>query len=139
MAYWVKVKYERNLYIIDLDRVSAFVCASNGRITLWLPDSTTSIVITKLANPDDYQKLLDYTDSIVENSLVGSWVKIFYDRNDYIINLNRISSFCYSHNDKITFWLPDSTLPIILTKQANFKDYKKIVNFIKNKTGHSFS
>lgn len=139
MAYWVKVKYERNLYIVDLDCVSAFVCASNGRITFWLPDSTTSIVITKLANPDDYQKLLDYTDKIVESSLVGSWVKIFYDRNDYIINLNRISSFCYSYNDKITFWLPDSTLPIILTKQANFKDYKKIVNFIKNKTGHSFS
>lgn len=139
MAYWVQLKYERNLYIVDLDRVSAFVCAPNGRITFWLPDSNTSVVIPRLGNPDDYHKLLNYTDSIVENSPVSFWVRISYDRSEYIINLHRISSFCYSYNDKITFWLPDSTLPIILTPQANLEDYNKVVNFIENKIGHSLS
>ncbi|MBZ8181900.1 MAG: hypothetical protein SAL07_18730 [Oscillatoria sp. PMC 1051.18] len=137
MAYWVKVKYERNEYVVDLDRISVFVVAPNGRVTFWLPDSSIPIIINRQANADDYQQVLQYVNQISSHSLMGAWVKIFYDRSEYVIDLNRISSFCYSPNDKVTFWLPDSSMPIIITKQGDPDSYTKVINFIFRKTGHS--
>ena len=137
MAYWVKVTFERNKYIVDLDRVSAFVCAPHGKINFWLPDASLPIIINQQSRPNDYQQLLNYINQISAHSLTGSWITLLYERCEYIIDLNRITSFCYSYSDKLTFWLPDSSTAIVITKQSDPEGYQKLMNFIGQKTGQS--
>jgi len=136
VAYWIKVSYERNDYVVDLDRLSAFACAPNGKITFWLPNSTLPIIINQQSNPEGYQQVLDYIQQVSAHSLTGSWIQLSYERNDYIIDLGRISSFCYTPTNRITFWLPDSSIPIIINEQKDPDTYQKILDFIKRKTGH---
>ena len=136
MAYWIKVTYERNEYVVDLDRLSAFACAPHGKITFWLPNSSVPIIINQQSNPEDYQKVLDYIQHVSAHSLSGSWVQISYERNDYAIDLNRISSFCYSPSGRLTFWLPDSSIPIIINEQKDPDTYQKILDYIQRKTGY---
>lgn len=137
MAHWVKLNYERQDYIVDLDSVSAFACAPNGRITFWLPDSALPIVINRQSNPSDYQSLLDYINDVAACALGSSWLRLNYERSDYIVDLSRIRSFCYSPNQKLAFWLPDSTLPIILTQQGDPEAYQKVRDYILRKTGYA--
>ena len=136
MAYWIKVNYERNEYVVDLDRLSAFACAPNGKITFWLPNSALPIIINQQSNPESYQQLLDYIQQVSAHSLSSSWIHLSYDRNDYIIDLNRISSFCYTSTNRITFWLPDSSIPIVINEQKDPDAYQKLVDYIARKTGH---
>lgn len=136
MAYWIKVNYERNEYVIDLDRLSAFACAPNGKITFWLPNSAIPIIINQQSNPDGYQKLLDYIQQVSAHSLSSSWIQLSYERNDYVIDLNRISSFCYTSTNRITFWLPDSSIPIVINEQKDPDTYQKLADYIARKTGH---
>ena len=139
MAYWIKINYERSEYIVDLNHLSAFACAPNGKITFWLPNSAIPIVINQQSDRDGYQKLLDYIKQIQDmskNSEWEPWIKINYERNDYIINLNCISSFCHGPNFRITFWLPDSSIPIIINQQKDPDTYQKILDYIERKTGY---
>ena len=136
MAYWIKVTYERNEYVVDLDRLSAFACAPNGKITFWLPNSSIPIIINQQSSPEGYQQILDYIRDVSAHSLAGSWLQITYERNDYVIDLNRISSFCHSSSGRLTFWLPDSSIPIIINEQKDPDAYQKLVDFIARKTGH---
>ncbi len=136
MAYWIKINYERNEYVVDLDRLSAFACAPNGKITFWLPNSAIPIIINKQNNPEDYQQVLEYIQQVSAHSLAGSWIQVSYERNDYVIDLSRISSFCFSSSGRITFWLPDSSIPIIINEQKDQDTYQKLLDYIKRKTGH---
>lgn len=136
MAYWIKVTYERNEYVVDLDRLSAFACAPNGKITFWLPNSSIPIIINQQSNPEGYQQILDYIREVSAHSLAGSWLQITYERNDYIIDLNRISSFCHSSSGRLTFWLPDSSIPIIINEQKDPDTYQKLLDYVKRRTGH---
>lgn len=136
MAYWIKVNYERNEYVVDLDRLSAFASAPNGKITFWLPNSAVPIIINQQSNPEGYHQVLDYIQQVSAHSLSSSWINLSYERNDYIIDLNRISSFCYTASSRITFWLPDSSIPIIINEQKDPDAYQKLVDFIARKTGH---
>ena len=136
MAYWIKVTYERNEYVVDLDRLSAFACAPNGKITFWLPNSSIPIIINQQSNPEGYQQILDYIREVSAHSLAGSWLQITYERNDYIIDLNRISSFCHSNSGRLTFWLPDSSIPIIINEQKDPDTYQKLLDYVKRRTGH---
>lgn len=136
MAYWIKVNHERNEYVVDLDRLSVFICAPNGKITFWLPNSSLPMILNQQSNPDGYQQVLAYVQQVSTYSLAGSWIQINYERNDYVIDLNRISSFCYSPSGRITFWLPDSSIPIIINEQKDPDTYLKLLEFIKRKTGH---
>lgn len=138
MPYWIKVSYERNEYVIDLDRISAFACTPNGKVTFWLPDSAIPIIITRQSNPDGYQQVMDYIQQVSFHSLAASWIKVSYERNEYVVDLNRISSFSYASNGRLTFWLPNSAIPIIINKQNDPDSYQKILEYIKQKTGHSF-
>lgn len=137
MAYWIKVSYERNEYVVDLDRISAFACAPNGKITFWLPGSSIPIIVNRQSNPEGYQTVLDYIQQVSAHSLAASWIRITYERSEYIIDLNRISTFCYSPSSRLTFWLPDSSIPIIINKQNDPDIYEKILEYVKRKTGHS--
>jgi hypothetical protein len=136
VAYRIKVNYERNEYVVDLDRLSAFACAPNGKITFWLPNSAVPIIINQQSNPDGYQQLLDYIQQVSAHSLSSSWIQLSYERNDYVIDLNRISSFCYTSTNRITFWLPDSSIPIVINEQKDPDTYQKLADYIARKTGH---
>ncbi|MBO3457770.1 hypothetical protein G7B40_021630 [Aetokthonos hydrillicola Thurmond2011] len=136
MAHWVKISYERNEYVINFERVTAFCYEKNGRITFWLPDSAIPVVINPQSNLEDYQKISEYIEKITGLGVEkGYWVKISYERNEYVINLECISSFCQEPNGRITFWLPDSTIPIIINPVSNPESYQKVLDYIQNIIG----
>lgn len=137
MPYWIKVSYERNDYVVDLDRIGAFACTPSGRVTFWLPDSAIPIIINRQGNPDGYQRVMDYIQQVSLHSLAASWMKVNYERSEYVIDLNRITTFCHSPSGKITFWLPSSSIPIIINKQSDPDIYQKLLDFVEQKTGHS--
>ncbi|WP_414582209.1 hypothetical protein [Scytonema sp. PCC 10023] len=138
MAYWVKIHYERNEYVVNFERVTAFCHERNGRVTFWLPDCAIPIVVNSQNNLEDYQKILDYIQHVTGLGFEKSyWVKILYERNEYIINLDSISSFCHEPtNGRITFWLPNSTLPIVINPVSNPDSYQKVLQYIQNTTGY---
>ncbi len=137
MAYWEKILYDRNEYIVNFDRVTAFCREPNSRVTFWLPDNAIPIVINPQSNQKDYQKILEYTQNVTELREDARWVKIFYEKNEYIINLTCISSFCREPNGRVTFWLPDSTIPIIINPVSNPESYQKVVDYIEIATGYT--
>lgn len=69
MTYWIKLTYDRNTYVIDLDRISAFCLAPNGRISFSVMDGHTLIVINQHSDPAAYQLILDYIEKKTELSL----------------------------------------------------------------------
>ncbi|MDZ7952171.1 hypothetical protein [Nostoc sp. DedQUE09] len=140
MAYWVKILYERKEYVVNFECVHAFCYELNGRVTFWLPDSAIPIVINPQSNLEDYQKILDYLECVTGLELDHAhWVKIIYEKNEYVINLNCISSFCHEPNGRITFWLPDGTIPIIINPVSNSESYEKVVKYVQKTTGYSLS
>jgi len=62
VAYWIKLTYERHTYVIDLDRVTSFCCAPNGRLSFPLLDGNTTIVINQQSDPATYQAIVDYVE-----------------------------------------------------------------------------
>ncbi|HYW17860.1 MAG TPA: hypothetical protein VE956_00865 [Nodularia sp. (in: cyanobacteria)] len=138
MAYWVKILYDRNKYVVNFDRVNAFCHEKNGRITFWLPDCAIPIVLNSQNNLEEYQKVLEYIKYVTGLELDNvQWVKINYEQKEYIINLTCISSFCQEANGRITFWLPDVTTPIIIHSLTHPESYQKILNFVQKSTGYS--
>ena len=51
MAYWIKMNYERETYLVDLDSVSAFASGFNKRIAFWLPANGKQMIINHQINP----------------------------------------------------------------------------------------
>ena len=140
MAYWVKIYYEKKEYVVDFERVTAFCCEPNGRVTFWLPSSAIPIVIIPRNNQEDYQKILEYIERVNNSESEGTyWVRIYYERNEYVINLRCISSFCREKNGRITFWLPDSSIPIIINPTSNPESYEKVLQYIHQTTGYTLS
>ena len=138
MAYWIRVNYERNFYLVDIDCLGVFSFNNDKKITFWLPNSSIPVIITRQSDPESYEKIWNYVLEINLNLAMGNWLKISYDRNEYLIDLDRISSFCQSPNGKLTFWLPESSIPIIITPQSDVESYKRVMDFIQQKTGQSF-
>lgn len=137
MAYWIKISYDRKEYVIDLERVSAFAYEPNSRITFWLPDSAFPIVISPQAHPDAHQTLITFIEKVTGIAFEAYWVKIDYERNEYLINLKGISAFSYEQNGRITFWLPDGAIPIVINPQTNREAHEKVMNYIRQATGVS--
>ncbi|NEQ36436.1 MAG: hypothetical protein F6K40_09175 [Okeania sp. SIO3I5] len=140
MAYWVKINYERSIYLIDLDSITAFSCQPDKRITFWLPNSSQPIILSKQNSEHDYYLVLGYIKKKIE---IGykiyneCWVKIIYDRHEWLINLSCITTFAWEANGRITFWLPDSTKDIIINPNSNPEAYEKVLEFINKVTGNS--
>ncbi len=63
-----------------------------------------------------------------------NWLKIIYERKEYVINFEQINVFASEANGRITFWLPDSAIPIVLNPQNNLADYQQIQNHIQQTT-----
>ncbi len=67
---WIKFIYERNTYVVELNRISSFALAENGRLIFWLPNEKVQIVIHPQTNPDAYQQILDYIEMTTGQSLL---------------------------------------------------------------------
>ncbi len=65
------------------------------------------------------------------------WLKMSYERNDYVIDLDRIAVFCHAPSGKVSFHLPDGT-PIIINQQSNPEIYRLILDYVEKTTGYSF-
>ena len=60
------------------------------------------------------------------------WSKITYEKSTYIIDLDTISAFSSEpDNKRLTFWLPNSSQPIILNPQGNSEAYKQVLDYLK--------
>jgi hypothetical protein len=139
VAYWSKFTYEKSIYIIDLDTISAFSSEQdNKRITFWLPNSSQPVILNPQGNYEAYKQVLDYLKKTIDRHSKGSWIKINYDRKEFAIDMSRISSFACEQNGRlISFFLPDSATNIIIMREGNSDDYQKVQEYIKNTTGHS--
>ena len=138
MAYWIKILYERSTYFIDLDSISAFASEPNKRITFWLPNSSQPIILHAQGYQDAYKQVIEYLKKrITRAGDRDRWICINYDRNEWYIDLNSITSFVCETNGRITFWLPDSTKDLVINPQSNPEAYQRLIEFIKKKTGFS--
>lgn len=137
MTYWVKFVYERETYVVDLEQIGAFSRSPNGKLTFWLPNSRIPIIIHPQSNPEAYHSVLDYLKKTIQRSWETYWVKINYDREEYQIDLKRISSFsCSPNSGKVVFSLPDSGMQIVIHPQSNPEDYYKVIAYVKQTTGY---
>ena len=135
MAYWIKFSYDRKEYVVDLERVSGFVYEPNARITFWLPNSAYPVVINPQAHPELHRNVLTYIQHVTEIAFEEYWVNIDYENKQFLINLKKIGAFSCEQNGRITFWLSDSTVPIVIHPMSNPEAYEKIQNYIKQFTG----
>ncbi|NJK37134.1 MAG: hypothetical protein HC920_04795 [Oscillatoriales cyanobacterium SM2_3_0] len=138
MAYWVKIIDDQKQYLVNLERVGAFCTESNKRIRFWLPETGQPIIINAQSNPNDYEKLWHYLDLIASQVSPTFWIKIYYERRNYLINLERVHTFVCDQGQRITFWLPDALEPIVLSPQSYPEIYQDIQNHIERVTGHRF-
>ena len=59
------------------------------------------------------------------------WIRFIYDKNSFIIDLDAISSFSKElDNNRVTFWLPNSSTPITLTSQGDVDTYKQVMDYL---------
>jgi len=138
VAYWIKILYERSTYFIDLDSISAFASEPNKRITFWLPNSSQPIILHAQGYQDAYKQVIEYLKKrITRAGDRDRWICMNYDRNEWYIDLNSITSFVCETNGRITFWLPDSTKDLVINPQSNPEAYQRLIEFIKKKTGFS--
>ncbi|MDY7019891.1 MAG: hypothetical protein SWJ54_00835 [Cyanobacteriota bacterium] len=137
MAYWIKILEDRKQYIVNLDRIGAFCAEANQRIKFWLPDCGQPVVVNSQANPDVYQTLQNYIDKTLSTVSPNDWIRLEYERKQYLVNLDRIQAFSCDTGKRITFWIPDSVEPIILNPQTNPEAYHQIQEFIRTTTGYS--
>ncbi len=73
---WIKFIYERNTYVVDLSRISAFACAENGRVRFWLPDGEVAIVLHPKSHPEAHQKILDYVQETTGQALCQTFGRL---------------------------------------------------------------
>jgi hypothetical protein len=73
---WIKFIYERNTYVVDLSRISAFACSENGRLRFWLPDGKVAIVLHPRSNPEAHQKILDYVEETTGQALCQTFRRL---------------------------------------------------------------
>ena len=68
---WIKFVFDRNTYVVDLDGISSFARAENGRLMFLLPNAKVPVVIHPQNNPEAYQQILDYIEKTTGYSLLS--------------------------------------------------------------------
>lgn len=137
MAYWIKFSYEREIHVVDLDQISAFVYAPNGRLTFWLPESSIPVVLTPQSNPEAHCAVLDYLKQRTTYFPRSTWIRMPYDRSEYYIDLSRISAFSFAPNGRISFCLPAGGMTLALNAHNCGDGYQVVMDYIQKTTGHS--
>ena len=69
MAFWIKLTFDRTVYIIDLDRIAAFCQTSTDRVAFSLPNECTPIVVNKQKDPNTYRTILNYIEQTTGHRL----------------------------------------------------------------------
>ena len=88
----------------------------------------------------DYYLILEYIKKKIEIGYKTHneyWVHIIYERYEWFINFNSITTFAWEPNGRITFWLPDSTKDIIINPNNDLEAYEKVLKFVNKVTGNS--
>lgn len=67
------------------------------------------------------------------------WIKLSYERDTYVIDLHRISSFVFADNGRLIFWLPDGKVRMIIHPKTNSEAYQQIVDYVGKTVGKSLS
>ncbi|MBD0363554.1 MAG: hypothetical protein ICV55_12415 [Coleofasciculus sp. C3-bin4] len=62
------------------------------------------------------------------------WIKFIYERNTYVVDLRRISTFTCAKNGRLMFWLPDAKDPIVIHSQSNPDAYQQILDYLEKTT-----
>ena len=68
MAYWIKITYERDICVIDLEQVTAFCHSLNRRLSFTL-SSGQAIVVNPQNDPKAHQEILDFVEKRTGHSL----------------------------------------------------------------------
>jgi effector-binding domain-containing protein len=68
---WIKFVFDRNTYVVNLDGISSFAYAENGRLRFSLPNAKVPVVIHRQNNPEAYQQILEYIEKNTGHSLLG--------------------------------------------------------------------
>jgi hypothetical protein len=68
---------------------------------------------------------------------VAHWIKLVYDRNTYVIDLDRVGAFCHMQNGCISFTVLDGITTIVINQQNNLATYHAILDYVEKKTGHT--
>lgn len=68
-------------------------------------------------------------------------MKFIYERNTYVVNLDRINAFILTENKRLMFWIPDAKgqVQIILHPQTNSKIYQQVLEYIEETKGQSLT
>ncbi len=69
MAFWIKLTFDRTIYIIDLDRIAAFCQTATDRVAFSLPDECTTIVVNQQKDPTTYRAILTYIEQTTGHRL----------------------------------------------------------------------
>jgi hypothetical protein len=70
VAHWIKLTYDRNTYILDLDRVGAFCLSPNNRLSFAALDGSVMIVVNQQSDPATYQTIVDYIEKTTQQRLL---------------------------------------------------------------------
>lgn len=62
--------------------------------------------------------------------LVSHWIQFSYERQDYLVDLTSIRFFARDASQRISFWLPDSAMPIVLMPHDHPDTYQQVLDFI---------
>jgi hypothetical protein len=61
---------------------------------------------------------------------VSHWIQFSYERQDYLVDLTSIRFFARDASQRISFWLPDSAMPIVLMPHDHPDTYQQVLAFI---------
>lgn len=136
VAYWIKLLYERNTYVVDLDDVGTFVCDPSNRLSFYVPGSRAKIILTKQNHLEAYEQVLNYLQQITADAMQGYWVTIEFERNKYIVDLDRVRAFIQTTNDRLMFYPEGNQSAIVITAVADPATYRKLIHYIEQRTGH---
>ncbi|WP_353259304.1 hypothetical protein [Prochlorothrix hollandica] len=134
MSYWVKLQDGRDIYVVDLEQVSAFTCIEHGRVSFHLPGNSQEIVLTTKANPQAYRLVLAYVRLLSDGTVPGYWLTLKYDRDILVFNLQALSCFCLGDSGKISFTLPHSNQGVVLRETTHGAMYHKVLRYVQQVT-----
>lgn len=131
MSYWVKLREERQTYVVNLDQVRAFTFIEHGRVSFFVAGNPQEIVLTVKSNPHEYRLVLAYVRSLSDGAVAGNWVTLKYDRDIVVFNLQSIHSFRLLASGKLSFFLPDSAQEIVLQEGTHGNVYRKVLRYVQ--------
>lgn len=61
---------------------------------------------------------------------MAHWIRFSYERSEYLVDLASIRFFVRDSRLRLSFWLPDSSMPIVLMPHDHAAVYQQVADFI---------